>query len=263
LFKPGTFERVRKLMGDSDFSPIFVLGMPRSGTTLTERILARHTKVGGAGELSLIANFLARCLGNNAPGNMVGVMESKGAAEIQSLAREIEETMRFLCPGKDRIVDKMPGNFQHIGWICALFPKAKIIHCYRDPADNMLSGFKAALNTGHSYFDRPDWFIAYYKNYVKLMRFWYELLPGRIYPLNYEKLVTEPKEQIKALLKNCKLSWQEDCLYPEENESRILTASVMQARSPINARSVGGWKKYASHLQEIHDQLSNVMPVPE
>lgn len=262
-FSNGALERMRKLLGESDFRPIFIVGMPRSGTTLTERILSRHSDVGAAGETSLLPDFISKCLGENPRERLLDVIEKRGPLPVRQLARAVEETMRFLSPGKDRITDKLPSNFFLVGWIFTLFPESRVIHCYRDPADNMLSGFKATLTSGHAYFDRPDWFVAYYKQYAKLMKFWHNLFPGRIHALCYEELVTQPEEAIRTLLSYCDLPWQEDCLYPEDNPSRILTASVLQARAPINAKSVGGWKRYARHLQTVHDQLVGISPLPD
>ncbi|MFT3673386.1 tetratricopeptide repeat-containing sulfotransferase family protein [Aestuariivirga sp.] len=263
MFDAGALDRARRVFGLSNFKPIFVVGLPRSGTTLTERILARHGEVGGAGELSVISLFLGGCLGNNRHDQLIEMIEKRSATEIRTLVKRVEETMRYLCPGKERIVDKMPDNFLHIGWILALFPEARIVHCYRNPADNFLSGFKASLSSSHSYFDKPEWFSFYYRQYVRLMRYWYGLLPGRIHSLRYEDLVTYPEKTIRGLLAHCDLPWQEACLEPEQNPSRIQTASVLQARAPINTKSVGGWKRYSFQLQPVQDELGDMMPILE
>ena len=143
----------------------------------------------------------------------------------------------------------------HCGAIAAFFPGAHIIHVFRNPADNFLSGYKARLLAAHSYFDSPERFLPYFAEYRRLMEHWYKVIPNRIHPLHYEKLVTEPRGTIAGLLSFCGLEWEEDCLYPERGEQRSATASLVQARNPINAKSVGNWKRYQSHLQVIQDRL--------
>jgi hypothetical protein len=256
VFTPALLSEIRDFAGTSDFSPIHVVGLPRSGTTLTERILSSHSRVGGAGELQLISNFLNGILAGRPLSEFSTQMHVLGGVNVRERVREIVETMRFLRPDKERIVDKMPHNFLRCGLIAALFPKGSIVHCFRHPADNFLSGFKANLLDSHSYFHRPEWFIPYHAHYVRLMDHWQKVIPGRIFASEYERLVTEPERSIRAMLAFCGLEWEENCLYPEREGSRIATASLLQARNPINPKSVGGWKKFASFLQPIADQSS-------
>jgi tetratricopeptide (TPR) repeat protein len=247
-------ERVRRLQdefGTSPFAPIYVVGLPRSGTTLTEKILSSHSQVGGAGELSMISTVNRNILGGRAVQHFEEAIRSLPLSTISDWVNGVETNMRYLCPGRERIVDKMPHNFLHCGLIRILFPRSRIIHCYRDPADNFLSGFKASLKSAYSYFYAPEVFSDYYGCYRKLMNHWYSTLGEAIFPLCYEDLVQDPRKVISALLNFCDLDWEEGCLSPENNTSRIGTASVVQARNPINSSSVGGWKRYASKLNMI------------
>jgi len=255
-FTPETMAELSTLAGEQEFQPIYVVGLPRSGTTLTEKILSAHSKVGGAGELLLMEDFSREIQGTKPSSDVLTLVQKTGGSQFRELIGEVVSTMRFLCPGVDRIVDKLPHNFQHCGFIASIFHGARIVHCFRNPADNFLSGFKASLLASHSYFDDPKWFIAYYGHYERLMKHWYECIGDRIYRLHYEDLVTEPQREIGRLLAFCGLEWEDACLHPEENASRIGTASVMQARSPINAKSVGGWRKYSSHLSEIAEKCN-------
>ena len=257
-FTPAVLEKLVAAAGESSFRPVYVVGLPRSGTTLTEQILSRHDDVAGAGELTLLGDLLGEILGNRPLASLPEVIAALEGSRLREYRSDIEATMRFLCPGAERVVDKMPHNFLCLGLVAILFPQSSIINCRRHPADNLLSGFKADLNATHGFFDRPEWFIDYYSHYRRLMHHWHEVLPGRIHDLSYEALVTTPREQIAGLLSYCGLPWQEECLHPEDNTARIGTASVLQARNPINAGSVGGWKKYAAHLQQVVDRLGEV-----
>jgi Tfp pilus assembly protein PilF len=254
-FDKRTLERLQEKFGRSSFEPIYIVGLPRSGTTLTERIVASHREVGGAGELSLLGNFRKDILKGRPVDQFENCLLASSHADIDELVNGIERNMRHLCPGKDRIADKMPGNFMNSHLVKIFFPKARIIHCYRHPADNFLSGFEAELNSTHSYFDSPDVFAGYFESYLRLMRHWYSVMPDLIFSLRYEDLVSESRSTIGKLLDFCGLDWDENCMSPEKNSTRIATASMMQARNPINAESVGRWKRHFQELRIIDERL--------
>jgi tetratricopeptide (TPR) repeat protein len=250
-FGRDRLQALQQRYGTSDFAPVYVVGMPRSGTTLCEQILSSHSKVGGAGELK----FIPTVAGQLGGGDLQAALQKLGADRVAGLADYIARSMRFLSPGHDRIVDKMPHNFRFLFLIGILFPKARIVHCFRDPADNFLSAFQNAMSAIHNYSFSPDAYADYYQHYVRLMKHWYAVMGESIFPLRYESLVTDPRPVIASLLEFLGLEWEEDCLHPEDNASKVKTFSLMQVRSPISPKSIGRWKRYAELLEPLHHQF--------
>ncbi len=240
----------------SDLKPVFVLGMPRSGTTLTEQILAAHSQMNAGGELT----YLTR-LGTS----FVEAWSSKASEpgrqpEVEAaLARVAGEyaalSAGFQAPGK-RFTDKMPGNFMYLGLIYLLFPGASVVHCMRDPVDNCLSCFERQFSKGLFFSYDLKELAGYYRLYRRIMRHWREVLPAEfILDVQYEQMVAEPEAQIRRLLGFCGLPFEEACMNFHEVKRTVKTASVLQVRQPMYKTSVARWKKYGDRLAPLVEAL--------
>ncbi len=251
--------------GSRSDRPIFIIGMPRSGTTLTEQILSSHSRVAAGGELPILldASFRIRTLSQGQrpyPQGLPGL----AAADLAALADRYLKELDKLGPGARRVTDKLPFNFMHVAVIDRLFPRAKIIHCRRDALDNCLScyftGFAEEIQFGNDLRTLG----RYYADYRRLMAHWHMVLPGRIFDLSYERLIGDARATIRELLRHCELEWEEECLKFYETERHVLTPSRWQVRQPIYAHSVGRWRYYRAHLeplaQELGVQLAGVEP---
>jgi len=239
-------------MGDPSELPVFIIGMPRSGTTLVEQILASHPDVHGAGEVDYF-----RDLSSLLPDRLE---DSRGyplclEALHPGAAREITDEylarLQRNAPGALRVCDKMPLNFEHLGLIASLLPNARIIHCRRNPLDVCLSIF-----TQHFARDIPFAYdlteiAAYYREYERLMDHWQKMLAGRILDVEYEKLVSEPDSVSRELVRHCGLKWDDRCLRFYETRRNVGTASHWQVRQPVYRDSVARWKRYQVHLTPL------------
>jgi tetratricopeptide (TPR) repeat protein len=228
--------------------PIFVVGMPRSGTTLTEAILASHPKVFGAGELRYIhALFSDRQTGGTKKtGSLIAKMSPK---ELSNKARQFVEQLDANAPGSPRIVDKMPANFQMVGLIHALLPNAKIVHIARNPLDTCLSCFTRVFERSqyHTY-DLVE-LGRYFNAYVRMMNHWKNTLPvGSFHTVHYENLVDDIEHEAKLMIAHCALDWDDACLEFNKGERRVRTASVQQVRQPLYATSKEKWRSYETQL---------------
>ncbi len=238
-------------------APVFIVGMPRSGTTLVEQILSTHAKVFGAGELPdivQIANGLAQTLNVSEPYPLC--MKSVSPDILTQLAQKHLAWLQSLAPEAERITDKMPQNFLHMGLISQLFPRARIIHCMRDPRDTGLSIFFQNFSGGHSYaFDLRNIGI-YYRQYQKLMNHWRQALDIPIMDVQYEELVENQEKISRQMLAFIGLDWDEKCLEFYKTERAVITASYQQVRRPLYKSSVGRWRKYEEHIQPLMNALS-------
>ncbi len=247
-------ERIARLAtqyGTPGPRPIFVIGLPRSGTTLTSEILAAHEDVGNAGEIETMTWIAARLRGALPLAEMERSLGVQGPEKIKALAALHEEVTSHLNPGRPRAVDKMPNNFLYVAEIAILFPDALFIDCTRHPGDTFISAVQTEMNEAHSYSYDPQDFALYHRHHRRLMRHWAQVLPGRIFELGYEELVTNPREVVGRLLTFLGLSWREACLSPGANASTVRTFSRLQVRSAIHAGSVGRWKNYQAWLKPI------------
>ncbi len=239
-----------------DERPIFVVGMPRSGTTLAEQILSSHPAVYGAGELtdiSLIANTLRKthCADTGYP----ECLAAASTDMLNKMAQRYLDHLDVLSRQASRIVDKMPGNFQQLGLISLLFPKARIIHIMRDPLDTCLSIYFQKFSTTNSYAFDLGTLGTYYQAYRKLMRYWRDKLTIPLLEIQYENLASAPEEWIRRMVEFCGLEWDVRCLDFHATRRDINTPSYDQVRQPMYTKSIGRWKHYISHLDPLMEAL--------
>ena len=237
--------------------PVFVLGMPRSGTTLTEQILSSHPEVCGAGELSFMEDTI----------NEAKRRTGKPFPElVSSLAPSLREELGALYHGRlaaragdeSIVVDKTPMNFQYIGFIARILPGARFIHCRRNPVDNCLSIFKLPFEESHSYAHGLESLGRYYRRYAGLMDHWHRIVPDRITTVVYEDLVADFEARTRRLLEFLDLPFSASVLAFHETRRIVKTPSASQIRQPIYSTSVGRWKKYRKHLGPLLEQLESI-----
>ncbi len=259
-FSREFFDRHRDC-GDTDPTPIFILGMPRSGTSLVEQILASHPDVHGAGELRELGKVLESIRADNETdgGIIPPQLVQLDDAAFAELGRQYVQRIRRHAPEARFITDKMPHNFARIGFIRLILPKARIIHCRREPMDNCLSIFKTHLQDGHGFADDLAELGEYYRLYHHLMEHWRQVLPGFVHDLHYEALVTSAREQIEQLLQYCGLPWDDACLAFHRTRRKVETASNAQVRRPIYRDSVARWRRYEAHLEPLKTALGDLV----
>ncbi len=255
VFTPA-FVSLRSEWGLYDHTPIFVLGMPRSGTTLVEQILASHSGVFGAGELNdiqAISTTIEANIGKNNPYPLC--LERLSHINLLELALEYISRLKSLSRGADRVVNKTPINFRHVGLIMLMFPNAKIIHTVRDPIDTCLSCYFQNFSKGQEYSFALEDLAEVYLGYKRIMQHWKKTFPGRIHDIHYEDLVSDQEKSSKALLAFCGLPWEEGCLDFHKTRRGVVTASKFQVRKPIYNTSVKRWKRYEKQLQPLIERL--------
>jgi tetratricopeptide (TPR) repeat protein len=239
--------------------PIFVMGMPRSGTTLVERIIASHPEVHAAGELENFSIWLRRLAGGTAPVPLDADVVARAARlDWNRLGELYLASTRPATALKPRFVDKFPHNFLYAGFIAQALPNARLVCLRRHPLDTCLGNFREPFAEGsffHGYaFDLLD-IGRYYALFDRLMAHWRHVLPGRILEIDYESLVDAPEATTRQLLAHCGLPWNDACLHFERNRAASSTASALQVRDPIHKAGVGRWKQYATQLAGLRDLL--------
>ena len=241
--------------GHPSNKPIFVVGMPRSGTTLTEQIFAAHRDVFGAGELEYMARTMRRAytMSGEAPGPMAYNKLSKEAWRI--LGHYYLKQSEKKAPISERIVDKMPHNYEQLGLIALALPNAKVIHIKRQAPDTCLSCFMHDFNEFHSYNRNLKHAGLYYRQYERLMDHWSEVLPMKIFNLKYEDLVSDPETTIRKMLDFAELEWDENCLNFHKLKRNVVTPSNTQVRQPMYKRSKDRWRNYEKHLVPLLEAL--------
>ena len=254
VFKSSLSEIKKTSYKPTTISPIFIVGMPRSGTSLVEQIISNHQQVFGAGELDTISKlFYPLIKKQSVEGKNVFTQKT-----LLSIRQQYLDSLASLNVDEKFITDKMPMNFRFIGYILSAFPEAKIVHMKRDPVAICWSIYKNYFkNFGHGYSHNFEDLVAYYSLYEDLMAFWREFYPSQIYDMSYENLTTNQEVEIKKLLEYCGLEWDENCLNFHTNDRAVRTRSALQVRKKMYQGSSDAWKKYEAHLKPLINGLSS------
>ncbi len=256
-FSPAFFERVRGF-GLETKRPVFVVGLPRSGTTLIEQVLASHPQVFGAGELRLVKElFQALPEVTGCPGPLMSCLEHLDREAVATLGHRYLKGLDAWNDSADRVVDKMPENTLYLGWIATLFPKATLIHCRRDARDVALSCWLTNFSLLRWACD-PGHIASRILESRRVMDHWRRVLPIPVLDVEYEAMVAEPERVSKELVSWCGLEWDAACLEFHKTRRPVRTASVTQVRQPIHRGSVGRWKNYQRWLSPMFARLARV-----
>lgn len=241
--------------GHGSGEPIFVIGMPRTGTTLVDRILGSHPDVHAAGELPNFGFLLKRLSGSRSRALLDADTLSRAAAiDPARLGQAYIDSTRPGTGHTPRFTDKLPHNFLYAGHIARALPNARIVCLRRDPVDTCLSNFRQLFSQGSQHYDYSFDLLdtgRYYLQFERLMAHWRQVLPGRILSLDYEDIVDDQEACTRRLLEFCGLSWHEACLAFERNQAPVATASVVQVREPLYRTAIRRWKRYEPQLAEL------------
>jgi tetratricopeptide (TPR) repeat protein len=252
-FTPEFFERVRGWGVDSEL-PVFVFGLPRSGTTLVEQILASHSRVHGGGELGISQDIFDSLMGGRANEGAFAALARIDPAIFRRLAMQYLSQLEALNGSSARVVDKMPDNYQYLGLLVTMFPRARFIHCQRDVRDVAVSCWMTGFGQVN-WANDPDSIASRCREYRRLMDHWRRVLPVPMLEISYEAIVANLEQEARRLVAACGLPWEPACLEFHANHRPVNTASAMQVRQPLYARSVGRWKHYAGPLCPLFAQL--------
>lgn len=256
LIKYFTSEKLRHLakVDDRNEAPVFIVGMPRSGTSLVEQILASHPSVHGTGELDFMQHVWAGTVQmlSAKPDEYPCCLDNLTVDQASGMSQIYLQPLLAMNPAASRITDKLPLNFLHLGLIAMLLPGARIIDCVRDPRDTCLSCFMATFNAGNEFKHDLNHTAHFLIQSRRLMRHWKHSIDLPIFEVAYEQLVTEPESQTRRMLEFLGLPWDERCLQFHQSKRPVNTSSLQQIRRPLYQSSVGRWKNYERHLTELN-----------
>ena len=262
LFTPE-FLSAHAGQGNQSPNPIFIIGLPRSGSTLIEQILASHSQVEGTMELPDIISIARRLSGRKSRAERSDypeILATLGASELEKLGGEYLERTRIQRKlARPSFIDKMPNNFLHVGLIHLILPNARILDARRHPLGCCFSVFKQHFARGQAFsYDQAE-LGRYYADYVELMTHFDAVLPGRVHRVSYEKMVDDPEREVRALLEYCALPFEEGCLHFYRNRRAVRTASSEQVRQPIFREGVDQWRNFEAWLGPLKAALGPVL----
>jgi Flp pilus assembly protein TadD len=258
VFSKEFFEQRRDFALSSE-RPVFVFGMPRSGTSLVESILSSHPKAEAAGELSFFEDQISKLTGGSSQnGALFEAAVNLDKKSAQRIGRKYLTLLDTFGKKNSRVIDKLPQNFEHLWLIALLFPNAHFCHVARNPADTCVSIYMTPLASKHTYNVSQIALAHYYGQYRVLMHHWQENLPVDMRTQSYEKLVTEPDKQRRDLVQHINLPWDDACNRHEHNTAQVFTFSMTQVRKPIYSSAVNRFEKYSDHIQPLINGLSEI-----
>ncbi|WP_152661347.1 tetratricopeptide repeat-containing sulfotransferase family protein [Halioglobus maricola] len=240
-------------IGANTRAPIFIVGLPRTGTTLVERIIGAHSEVIAAGELNNFAECLGVQLAAQKPTDRLDFIRRAAGVDHASLGEAYIESTRHLAGNSARFIDKLPLNFLYCGLIHRAMPNAKIVHLSRHPMDTCYAIYKTLFKQAYPFSYELLELGNYYLSYCKLMAHWRQMMPGAIYDVSYERLVSNPEYETRQLIQACGLEWEDRCLQFHKSSAPSMTASLAQVRKPMYTSSVGRWQQYRDGLRPLED----------
>ena len=255
FFNPKSIKKIKLLHKDSlSVRPIFIVGMPRSGTSLVEQIISSHNEVYGAGELNNFNKIIIPIIKNHLSNEDFSLIDD----EFLHIRKQYAHGLSKLNKSEKIITDKWPLNFRSIGFILSAFPEAKIVHLKRNSIATCWSIYKHYFsNAGNGWAYNLSDLAEFYKLYIELMNYWHKLYPGKIYDISYEELTSNQEKETQKLIDYCGLNWDQNCLNFHNNNRDVKTASTLQVRKKIYQGSSDAWRKYSAYLKPLNDALSN------
>lgn len=245
--------------GCPDDAPIFIVGLPRSGSTLIEQILASHSLVDGTHELPDVPRTIKTINDQRPQGEGYPMALRHYGKELAALGQQYIDTTARYRKGAPYFTDKMPNNFASIGLIASILPNAKIVNARRHPLDSCMGCFKQLFYKGQSFtYDLVE-LGEYYLEYERLMAHWHEVLPGKVLDIHYEEMVADQENQTRKLIEHCKLPWEDQVLRFYETDRAVITASSEQVRQPIYSKSVNSWRRFEAHLEPLIEVLEPLL----
>ncbi len=254
-FTPDLFDRFKEF-GNKSSRPIFIVGMPRSGTTLIEQILAGHSQISAGGEMTFLENAI------NTFGARSGLKYPQTCLhwkkkDIRQIADAYLTATKNMGNDRPYMTDKLPDNFLLLGMVNLAFPNARIIHSCRNPVECCLANFRIMFATGHYYSYAQETLVKYYKAYQELMSHWHKVMGDQILDIDYETLAANPEQEAKRILEFCNLDWEPDCLDIKKVDRPVLTASAAQVREGIHTRFLSRTDNYTPYIKTLIDGFSD------
>ncbi|MGH7138968.1 MAG: sulfotransferase, partial [Pirellulales bacterium] len=256
VFSPEFFARMGGCGLESERT-VFIVGLPRSGTTLTEQVLASHSQVFGAGELRLARHDFLAVGDEQSEDRAFAGLARLEAGTVRRIAQRHLEQLEGLNDTAPRVVDKMPDNYMYLGLLSVLFPKAKFIHCRREARDVAVSCWMTNFRN-IPWANDPQHIAVRFDLYRRLMEHWREVLPGAVLEVDYEETVADLESVARRLVAWCGLDWEPACLAFHEGKRPVRTASVVQVRQPLYQHAVGRWKNYENALAPLFERLEGL-----